>query len=310
MILAMSKTLLNTLFAVNASVAFAYVVPPSAYSADGSLLPSTESRALPIPPSSIAQETTQPSTAPMSPELIEKKIDQLESELILLKRSLGLLQKNPKIALPKNGPYVQADIGIQQREFAGENGITNLIFNPGLYGGLGLGYRYDRNFRFAFEYMTMNNSVDRIRPGIPLLVIDPIIGPVGADGAQFSANGNVKLSSYTLNAFYDLNGFGHQRRFRPYVGAGVGMMTSTITGLQPSFFPFIGVNRSLNASNTQPTLNFQSGISYLANRNTEFYLGGMYTYTSTFLFQNTSFGTLMPNGARNWTLKLGARYTF
>jgi opacity protein-like surface antigen len=251
-----------------------------------------------------------PSTAPMSPELIEKKIDQLESELILLKRSLGLLQKNPKIALPKNGPYVQADIGIQQREFSGESGLSNLIFNPGLYGGLGIGYRYDRNFRFAFEYMQMNNSVSKIRPSVPLVVTDPILGPVGANGAQFDANGDIKLTSYTLNAFYDLNGFGHQRRFRPYLGAGVGLMTSTIKGLQPAFFPFIGVDRAVNTSNTQPTLNFQTGISYLANRNTEFYLGGMYTYTSTYLLQNTSFGTLMPNGSRNWTLKAGARYTF
>lgn len=306
----MVKTRSRTLCVAKTFAALAWVVPTSALAGDGSLLPPKEPRAFPIPPTSIAQESTQPSTAPMSPELIEKKIDQLESELILLKRSLGLLQKNPKIALPKNGPYVQADIGIQQREFSGESGLSNLIFNPGLYGGLGIGYRYDRNFRFAFEYMQMNNSVSKIRPSVPLVVTDPILGPVGANGAQFDANGDIKLTSYTLNAFYDLNGFGHQRRFRPYLGAGVGLMTSTIKGLQPAFFPFIGVDRAVNTSNTQPTLNFQTGISYLANRNTEFYLGGMYTYTSTYLLQNTSFGTLMPNGSRNWTLKAGARYTF
>ena len=295
-----------------ASVAFAALpnaLQVSALAADVQSV-TIESRSPSQSVNSVAQEPPQTTSTPLTPDQIEKKIDQLETELILLKRSLGLLQKSPKIALPKNGPYVQADIGIQQREFAGENGITNLVFNPGLYGGLGVGYRYDRNFRFAFEFMQMNNSVYKIRPGVPLLVVDPVLGPVGADGAQFFANGNVKLSSYTLNAFYDLNGFGYQRRFRPYLGAGVGLMTSTISGLQPAFFPFIGVDRSLNASNTQPTLNFQTGISYLANRNTEFYLGGMYTYTSTFLFQNTSFGTLMPNGARNWTLKAGARYTF
>jgi len=271
------------------------------------------------PETSVAQG---PSPAPMQPlsngsptpglssEEVERKIEQLESELILLKRSLGLLKKDPKILLPQNGVYVQGDIGIQQREFAGENGITNLMFNSGVYGGVGVGYRYDRNFRFAFEFSQMNNGVNKIRPGIPEPVVDPVLGPIGNNGAQFPANGNVQLTSYMLNAYYDLNGFGYQRRFRPYLGAGVGLTTSSIYGLQPAFFPSIGVNRSLNASNTQPTLGFQAGIAYLVNRNTELYLGAQYIYTSTFLFENTSFGTLMPNGARNWMLKTGARYTF
>jgi opacity protein-like surface antigen len=199
---------------------------------------------------------------------------------------------------------------LQQREFAGENGITNLIFDPGLYGGVGIGYRYDRNFRFGFEYSQMNNAVSKIRPGIPIPVVDPVLGPIGNNGEQFPANGTVRLDSYTLNAYYDLNGFGYEKRFRPYLGAGVGLMTSKISNLQPAFFPSVGVDRTLNAENTQPTFNVQAGISYLFSRNAEFYLGGQYSYTSTFLFQNTDFGTLMPNGARNWTLKTGMRYTF
>jgi opacity protein-like surface antigen len=243
-------------------------------------------------------------------EQARERIMRLEAELIMLKRSLGMDRQNRKIVLPKQGVYVQADIGLQQREFAGENGVTNLMFDPGLYGGVGVGYRYDRNFRFGFEYSQMNNAVSKIRPGIPIPVVDPILGPVGTNGAQFPANGTVKLDSYTLNAYYDLNGFGFEKRFRPYLGAGVGLMTSTISNLQPAFFPSIGVNRALNGENTQPTFNFQAGLAYLFKRNTEFYLGGQYSYTSTFLFQNTDFGTLMPNGARNWTLKTGVRYTF
>jgi len=243
-------------------------------------------------------------------EQARERIMKLEAELIMLKRSLGMDRQNRKIVLPKQGVYVQADIGLQQREFAGENGVTNLMFDPGLYGGVGVGYRYDRNFRFGFEYTQMNNAVSKIRPGIPIPVVDPILGPVGTNGAQFPANGTVKLDSYTLNAYYDLNGFGFEKRFRPYLGAGVGLMTSTISNLQPAFFPSIGVNRALNGENTQPTFNFQAGLAYLLKQNTEFYLGGQYSYTSTFLFENTDFGTLMPNGARNWTLKTGMRYTF
>lgn len=243
-------------------------------------------------------------------EQARQKIVELEAEIIKLKRGLGMDRQNNKILLPKTGVYVQGDIGIQQREFAGENGITNLMFDPGLYGGVGIGYRYDRNFRFSFEYSQMDNAVSKIRPGVPLPVVDPVLGPVGQNGDQFPANGTVKLYSYTLNAYYDLNGFGYQRRFRPFLGAGVGLMTSKISNLQPAFFPAIGVDRALNGQNTQPTFNFQAGISYLYNKQTEFYLSGQYSYTSTFLFENTDFGTLMPNGARNWTLKTGMRYTF
>jgi opacity protein-like surface antigen len=248
--------------------------------------------------------------AELTTEQAQEKIMRLEAELIMLKRSLGMDRQNKKILLPKQGIYVQADIGLQQREFAGENGITNLIFDPGLYGGVGIGYRYDRNFRFGFEYSQMNNAVSKIRPGIPIPVVDPVLGPIGNNGEQFPANGTVRLDSYTLNAYYDLNGFGYEKRFRPYLGAGVGLMTSKISNLQPAFFPSAGVDRTLNAENTQPTFNVQAGISYLFSRNAEFYLGGQYSYTSTFLFQNTDFGTLMPNGARNWTLKTGMRYTF
>ena len=251
-----------------------------------------------------------PGSGQLSEEAIQQRIDHLETELIILKKALKLDKKGITIALPKNGVYMQGDIGLQQREFAGENGITNIMFDPGLYGGLGLGYRYNRNFRFAFEFNQMNNQVSKIRPGMPEPVVDPILGRVGTNGAQFPANGSVRLDSYLFNVYYDLNGFGHEKRFRPYVGAGVGLMTSTISGLQPSFFPSIGVNRSQYSSSTQPTINFQVGIAYLASRNTEFYLGGQYTYTSTLLFEDTVFGTEMPNGARNWILKTGARYTF
>ena len=41
------------------------------------------------------------------------RIKELEIELIKLKKAAGIYGK--KIALPKNGIYVQADIGIQQR---------------------------------------------------------------------------------------------------------------------------------------------------------------------------------------------------
>ena len=100
-------------------------------------------------------------------EEIVDQIKALEIQLIKLKKAAGVYGEGKKIALPKNGIYVQSDIGVQQREWAGENGNTQLFFDAGLYGGLAVGYRYDRNFRFAFEYSEMNNSVSDMRSGRP-----------------------------------------------------------------------------------------------------------------------------------------------
>ena len=98
-------------------------------------------------------------------EEIVDQIKALEIQLIKLKKAAGVYGEGKKIALPKNGIYVQADIGIQQREWSGENGNTQLFFDEGLYGGLAVGYRYDRNFRFAFEYSEMDSEVSDMRGG-------------------------------------------------------------------------------------------------------------------------------------------------
>ena len=43
---------------------------------------------------------------------------------------------------PKNGLYVQADIGGQFRDFAGEDGDTVTYFKRGFYGSASIGYRF------------------------------------------------------------------------------------------------------------------------------------------------------------------------
>lgn len=234
----------------------------------------------------------------------------VQSQIAAMESDEAPEDKVPQGLVPKKGVYVQADIGFSSREFAGENGITNLTFDPALFGSVALGYRYDNNFRFSFEYSSTTNAVDKIRPGVPIPVEDSVIGPVGANGAQFDANGDVRLDTYTLNAYYDLPGFGPDKRFRPYLGAGIGFMRSKISGLQPAFFPSVGTDRTLDASDTQPVITFEAGLSYLISERAEVYMGGEYMYTSTFLFEDTSFGTLMPNGARSWVLKTGGRFTF
>ena len=246
-------------------------------------------------------------------EEIVDQIKALEIQLIKLKKAAGVYGEGKKIALPKNGIYVQSDIGVQQREWAGENGNTQLFFDAGLYGGLAVGYRYDRNFRFAFEYSEMNNSVSDMRSGAPSKTFkDPkakgVIMQVGSEKEKGS--GDVLLQSYTLNAYYDLNGFGHERRFRPYIGAGIGLQTSTLKGVQPASFPFIGFGAEANKASTDPVLTVEAGLSYLATDQAEFFIGGEYSFVDNFLLEDTDFGNLQPQGSRSWILKTGARYTF
>ena len=245
-------------------------------------------------------------------EDIVNQIKALEIQLIKLKKAAGVYGEGKKIALPKNGIYVQSDIGVQQREWAGENGNTQLFFDAGLYGGLAIGYRYDRNFRFAFEYTEMNNEVSDMRSGAPVKEFrDPKLGFLLSNGSEKEKGlGDVKLQSYTLNAYYDLNGFGHERRFRPYLGVGVGLQTSTLKGVTPASFPFIGAGAEANKASTDPVLTLEAGLSYLATDQAEFFLGGEYSFVDNFLLENTDFGNLQPQGSRSWILKTGARYTF
>ena len=266
-----------------------------------------------LPGSQPAEAVIEDSESEITPEQIADRIKELEIELIKLKKAAGVYGKGKKIALPKHGIYVQADIGIQQREWSGENGNTQLFFNEGLYGGLAVGYRYDRNFRFAFEYSEMNNDVSDMRAGNGgQLFRDPKnTDVILQDGSsKVSGNGDVKLQSYTLNAYYDLNGFGHERRFRPYLGAGIGLQTSTLKGVTPSFFPFAGLGAEANGASTDPVMTLEAGISYLATDQAEFFLGGKYSFVDGFLLENTDFGNLQPQGSRNWILKTGVRYTF
>ena len=87
-----------------------------------------------------------------------------------------------------------------------------------------MGYRYDRNFRFAFEYSEMDSEVSDMRAGDGgKLIRDPKNKDVILQNSsrKVKGNGSALLETYTLNAYYDLNGFGHEKRFRPYLGAGL-----------------------------------------------------------------------------------------
>lgn len=202
--------------------------------------------------------------------------------------------------VPKNGLYVQADIGGQFRDSAGEDGDTVTYFESGFYGSAGIGYRFSPNFRLSAEYANQSSDTDKVSANY---------GDGNAlNGQPLPGLGAITLNQYTLNAYYDVPGFGYKKRIRPYVGVGVGTQKSSIIGVSNDFASEFGLYAF--GETWAPLVTFQAGASYIVNENTEIYAGGKYAHGSEMLFRGTDFGNLLPQSARNWSVSGGVRYTF
>lgn len=213
----------------------------------------------------------------------------------------------PVIAKP--GLYIEGSLGGQYRDLAGENGYTVTSFQPGFYGSAGLGYRYNKNVRFSAEYANLSSNVNTV--AACYLPSSPTGGGCGAtplDGVFFPGQGAIVLNQYTLNAYYDLDGFGPRQRFRPYVGLGVGTQKSSIINLSNSIAAPFGLLAYGTA--WAPLVTFSGGLSYAVSNRSEVFVGGKYALGSELLFDNTAFGDLLPQSARNWIINGGFRYTF
>ncbi len=197
--------------------------------------------------------------------------------------------------IPKKGFYVNGDLGYQDRELAGENGDTVTEFKKGSMGSVGIGYRFNKNFRMSAEYARINNDVDTVASS-------------ASSGAPLEGEGNVILKQYTINAYYDVDGFGNRKQYRPYVGIGVGNQTSIIEDLTNVGAKPFGL--IVNDEATAPITQYKAGLNISANDKTEYYVGGSYIHGSELLFRNTAFGNLLPQSSRNWVLQSGIRYTF
>lgn len=201
---------------------------------------------------------------------------------------------------PKNGLYVQADIGGQFRDFAGEDGDTVTYFKRGFYGSAGIGYRFSENFRMSAEYANQSSDVDKVSADYGF--------ETTLNGRPLPGMGAITLNQYTLNAYYDVPGFGYRKRIRPYAGVGVGVQKSSIMGLSNDF----ASTADLYAwgETWVPLLTLQAGASYVVNENTEIYAGGKYSQGAEMLFRGTDFGNILPQSSKNWSVSGGVRYTF
>lgn len=209
-------------------------------------------------------------------------------------------EESEKNLAPKNGLYVQADIGGQFRDFAGEDGDTVTYFKRGFYGSAGIGYRFSENFRMSAEYANQSSDVDKVSADY---------GPgIAQNGRPLPGMGAITLNQYTLNAYYDAPGFGYRKRIRPYVGVGVGTQKSAIMNLSndlASTFDLYAWGETW-----VPLVTLQAGASYVVSENTEIYAGGKYSQGAEMLFRGTDFGNLLPQSSKNWSVSGGVRYTF
>ena len=202
--------------------------------------------------------------------------------------------------IPKNGFYVQGDIGGQYRQLAGEDGDTATYFDSGFYGSAGLGYRLSKSFRLSAEYT--NQSADAKQVSADYDTGNPL------NGVPLPGLGSIRLNQYTLNAYYDAPGFGYKKRIRPFVGLGVGTQSSTLVGISNTYAAPAGLYA--NGTAWAPIVTFQAGAAFVVNKNTEIYTSAKYALGSELLFRNTDFGNLLPQSSRNWSISGGVRYTF
>lgn len=108
----------------------------------------------------------------------------------------------------ESGWYVSGTVGaqgIEQQDNVGPNRSTKIDFDPDFGTAFGLGYRLGRRrYEMAFDYRT--NSVKELTfNGIP----------------RPTARGSSKTYAGMFNFYIDF--LPNQKRFRPYIGAGIGV---------------------------------------------------------------------------------------
>jgi opacity protein-like surface antigen len=206
----------------------------------------------------------------------------------------------PACCGPDYGWYVMLAGAAQSRDNVQEIGdpATFLIFDDGFAINMALGHQFDL-FRLDFEYSYFNNQIETAGAGIPN------VGNFVGD-----AVGNVSVKAYTLNTYYDYR-IG-QSCFKPYVGAGIGLMQSEINSLFPSFFPALGAaTGGVNTtSNVKFCYQFRVGLSYELTHRTELFSGYRFFDAGPLTFAGEPFGVFSPDGATFHNFEAGLRVKF
>ena len=191
------------------------------------------------------------------------------------------------LAAPKSstaGLYVTGQIGYSLQasdsEAIGQNIAVDSDFpaefdaGDGVVGGIGLGYKFDENFRIEGRFSYREGSFTETE-----------FGTGGRDGEEYILDGDIHSTTLTVEGFYD---FPNATAFTPYIKVGVGISDNSYSARlggqgAAGFDPFDGAvdgyyDAYADGDSTQFSWNVGFGGNY--NISQKFSLYGEYQYAT------------------------------
>lgn len=231
--------------------------------------------------------------------------------------SVALVLAIPTLSVAE-GFYTSAQLGISipdsNSEPYGNNIAVDSTF-PGEYdsdnafvGGIGFGYRFNKNFRVEGRIGYRANDINDAKDGLG----------GEREGMTYVLNGEVKTTSFTAEAFYD---FANATALTPYVKAGVGIAYNKYSaklggsGVAP-FDPYDGTtdgyyDNYADGDSTEFSWNIGVGTSYAINENISIYAEYQYSSFGDVKTGQDSFTDgFKIDGINAHELMLGIRYSF
>lgn len=184
-------------------------------------------------------------------------------------------------------------------------------FDNGTVFGAELGYRTNKNWRFGLEGTRSTADVEGheniLLGGDDISALDgaALVGlatPLGATVGDFLADGqgDIEQTGVFLNAYYDFN---QGSRFRPYLGAGVGMVDTSLN-YSPSGSPVI------DDSATAFAYQGRAGASYNVKGPLDVFAEYTYRATEGVESDNQIFAGTLEAETSQSLVTAGARYNF
>ncbi len=200
--------------------------------------------------------------------------------------SAFILSVSTAPVLAESGIYASILLGGNMGgELDGEGNIqdfTGFEADTGQSYSLGLGYRYNDNFRVETRLTQRNISFDDSVNGF---------SPMAGTNIDIDLDGDVSSLGLSVDAFYDVGNYGG---FTPYVKAGIGVAQNTYSAdlYVPAF------DRSFSYPEdeiTNMTYNVGFGGSYAVSENIDIFAEYQYTYLGEVATAKDSFGDRFVN---------------